>query len=113
MELAFDTEELRTVCELESQAVTRFGHEVAMSLRHRLADLAAASAVAELPVGNPHLERREGGELLFIDLARQKRLVLVANHRRNPTLGDGSIDWNRVRRLKLIEIRNVDGNVQS
>lgn len=113
MELAFETEDLRTMCERESEAVSALGPEVARALRHRLADIAAASAVSELPAGNPRVIPGNSNELLYVDLGAEHFLALVPNHRRNPTTEDGSVDWSRVWRLKLIKIGSPDVDVQS
>ena len=54
LELAFNSRELRSICEHEPTAKDALGAEIAEALRRRLADLRAATSIADLIVGNPH-----------------------------------------------------------
>ena len=54
MELAFESRWLRTVCENEADADRELGLAVAETLRHRLADLLAATSIDDILAGKPH-----------------------------------------------------------
>ena len=104
MELAFESKELRSICEHEATAKTELGAEIAEALRGRLADLRAATSMDDLIVGNPHtLECRESNYLV-IDLCQGHRIVLKANHPENPLTDCGRLDWAKVSRIKVIHI---------
>jgi len=104
LELAFESRELRDVCENDAEAKRQFGHSVAEMLRHRLADLDAAISPKDLLVGQP----RPGtdAETMVIDLCEGHRLVFTANHPNNPTTPTGELDWTRVGRIRILRIES-------
>lgn len=104
MELAFEAKALRSICESEAEAKRALGCRVAETLKHRLADLRAATSVEDLVAGQP---RNLGGDDLHhmaVDLSDVCRMVFCANHARNPTTDAGDIDWSRVSRVKILRI---------
>lgn len=109
MEVAFDSELLRSICEDQAVATKELGPAVAETLQRRLADLRAANAVNDLPAGHPRVSILEDDEYLLIDLSDGYVIALQVNHRRNPTNEGGELEWGRVSRLKVIRIgRNND-----
>jgi hypothetical protein len=101
VELAFHTQALRAVCEDADRASSEFGEDVATALRHRLADLRAAVSLNDVVVGSPNVS----GEHVSVEVGKSHELYLVANHVRKPLASDGSLDWRRVRRLRVLEVR--------
>ena len=108
LEIAFETERLRRICEDPHEAEMQIGESAATQLRHRLADIQAASDIYELPAGKPDAIRDGDAEMLLIDLSDGRRAIFSPNHAENPTTNDGDIDWRRVRRLRLTEIAVKD-----
>jgi hypothetical protein len=104
LELAFESRELRDICESEAEARRHLGDSVAEMLKHRLADLDAASSPKDLLVGQPRLGADT--ETMVIDLCEGHRLVFTANHPNNPTTPDGKLDWTRVRRIRILRIES-------
>lgn len=104
MEVAFDSELLRSICEDQAVATKELGAAVAETLQRRLADLRAANAVSDLPTGHPRVSILENDEYLLIDLSDGHVIALQANHRRNPIKNGGELEWERVSRLKVIRI---------
>ena len=82
MELAFESRELRSICEQEPIANDVLGVVVAEVLRHRLADLRAATSIDDLVAGSPHTVESEGICHIVVDLCRGCQIVLKANIRR-------------------------------
>jgi hypothetical protein len=107
--VAFYTVELRAVCESEAAAVIAFGPAVASQLRRRLADLKAASTVADLIAGDPR--KSADGQTLEMSLGDGAALILRPNHTREPSNGIATIVWEEVRRLQLLQIRRDDAEV--
>ena len=103
LELAFETKELREVCENEADAKRQFGDAVAEVLKHRLADIDAASSPTDIIVGNPRIE--PGGERMTIDLCEGYQLVMTPNHPSNPMKAIGTVAWEKVNRIRILEIR--------
>jgi hypothetical protein len=107
VQLAFDTRELRDVCERSEVADAELGPEVALSLRRRLADLSAASSVLDLPAGNPRLEDRDGATRLVLSLAGGLQLVWAHNHPQKAWHGVELVAWRQVSRLRLLAIEDT------
>ena len=104
MELAFDSKDLRLICENETTAKEKFGAEIAEVLKHRLADLRAATCISDFIVGNPRLSDVGYTDCLVIDLCLGHQIVFKANHPENPLTDNGRLDWEKVRRLKVTHI---------
>lgn len=109
MELAFSTRELRTLCEVEAAAGRRLGGAASAALRRRLADLRAASNVAELleltgraPQQGPQKDQ------LVIDLVDSAVLVLGPNHVKTPRTASRGVDWSQVFRVMIMRIGRSD-----
>lgn len=101
LQLAFETKDLRTICEDSTAAIDKLGLKVAGVLTHRLGDIDSAKSINDLVAGKPHV--RDDGDL-HIDLIDGYGLVCRANHQRNPTTSSGSIDWEKVIRIKIVSI---------
>jgi toxin HigB-1 len=105
LELAFDNRSLRTICENEARARSALGASVADALKHRVADLRAATSVADLLAGRPRLLGGTNPPPMVLDLYEGHVLVFGANHTSNPFDSDGKLNWLRVSRIKILEIR--------
>lgn len=104
LELAFESKELREMCESEAEAKRQLGDTAAEMLRHRLADLDAAASPKDLLAGRPRLG--QDGETMVVDLCEGCRLVFTANHPSNPTTSTGELDWARVARIRILRIES-------
>ena len=105
VELAFATKSLRTICESQANAKRELGPHVAEALKHRLADLHAATSPKDLLVGRPReLDGSGPKRPMAIDLIDGHRIVFSANHPKPPTTESGDLDWSKVSRVKLLRI---------
>ena len=103
MVLAFESEQLRDICETEAAAIEALGFTSAEVLRRRLADLDAAATVRELPVGEPRAADDRSEEMI-VDLCDGICIFFRANHVRNPRDHTGNIDWSQVSRIRIVRI---------
>ena len=106
MELAFDSKPLRTICEKEVDAKRELGPAVAEVLKHRLADMWAATSIKDLVAGRPRLLHPAEYKHMVVDLRDGYQIVFCANHTNNPITESGKIDWSRVSRIKIIRIES-------
>jgi len=106
MELAFVEKTLRDLCASRAALDRRLGSERAEALRHRLADLRAASCIQDLLLQQPSAIDDLGR--MALEVVESVRIVFCPNHRRVPLDGDGKIDWSRVSRLKIIDIEGAN-----
>ena len=104
LELAFESLKLRTICEGPTEAEAEFGPEVAESLRHRLADMRAATSIHDLLAGQPHALEPTELQQMAVALDHGYRLIFCANHVNNPKAESGRVDWKRVSRIKIMRI---------
>ena len=105
--IAFKTKALREVCEWASRAEALCGTDIASRLQRRLADLAAAETIFELPTNKP--QPIDGAGLMAIELGDDVRLLFAPNHKVLPRTPSGGIDWNKVFRIKLVLIEGIEG----
>ena len=104
MELAFETIDLRTMCENDAIAQELLGVEAATMLKHRLADLRAAESIRDLPLVVPPDASSNGQATVLVHLCNKIYIVVCSNHRRPPTRQDNAIDWARVNRVRILRI---------
>ena len=106
MELAFESKSLRSICENEADAEQELGSAVAEALKHRLADLRAATSIHDVVVGNPRPLSTVGTPCLILDLCDNYYIIVEANHPNNPLTEEGEFDWAMISRLKVTQIRS-------
>ncbi len=82
----------------------KLGAVCARKLRTRLADLRAATAVAELTAGRPHPLKGEWDGRFALDLHGGDRLVFESADEPVPINENGSIAWERVARIQVVFI---------
>jgi hypothetical protein len=100
MEIAFESLALRKLCEDALHADAILGPKAADSLRRRVADLKASTSILDLLTGRP----RQRDENMEIELSDGYVIVLVPNHPKKPTSQNGQVHWNKVSRVKVVEI---------
>ena len=77
---------------------------MAEMLKHRVADLRAASSVLDLLAGAPRVLEMGTRSCLVIDLCDAYQMRLDSNHPRDARRSGDGLDWSHVRRLKIIAI---------
>lgn len=107
--LAFHSASLRTVCESERHAKDKFGEAVAEALKHRLADMSAATSVSDLVAGRPREVPGNPSGQMALGLCNNHYIVFTANHTKNPRTETGGLDWKRVSRIKILRIGRDHG----
>lgn len=105
MEIGFDTKKLRSICESNLDAQRKLGNEVAEVLQRRLADLRAATNIGDLVANPPTEVDGEVPEHLGIDLPSGYQIIFSANHPKKPITESGILDWSRVNRVRILDIR--------
>lgn len=109
MQLAFESQSLRAICENENQAKLELGAAAATMLKHRLADLRAASSVRDIVAGRPREIDGPPPKPMVVDLCDGRRIVFTANHPNNPLTEAGNLDWRTVSRIRILRIESENG----
>jgi plasmid maintenance system killer protein len=109
IQLAFQDENLRKVCESTISAKRKYGSFVGPSLHARLADLKAADSPADLVDLGFAEFAKPSNEKIVIFLDDGYRILISANHKPLPrTLGQ--LDWKQVTRVKILSIERANEN---
>lgn len=106
MEITFETRELRDLCIDEEAAAQKLDRATVEVLKRRLSDIHAADSIGEVLAGNPRPGMHDGVECYVIDLPQSFRLTVVPAHRDPRVNADGSADWGRIRRVKVVSLQS-------
>jgi hypothetical protein len=106
VKLAFQTRELRELCESQVRAERALGIVAAKRLRGLLADLDIAETLEEIPV--EELREREVGGPADYEAPLVDGFVLRMRIRQQAGPTTGQIDRSSVRRLKILEIEKIE-----
>jgi hypothetical protein len=104
VQLAFHSAPIRTICESERHAKQELGDAVAEVLKHRLADMSAATSVRDLVAGRPRIVEGTNPQQMVADLRDNYLITFTANHTKNPVTETDDLDWERVTRVKILHI---------
>ncbi len=96
MELAFDSLELRDLCEKKLHAEKQLGVEIAAVLRDHLADLASAPTLADLPDAP---KSSNGGTFKIIGTLKLQ-ITFSPNH----SNASQRRERKRIRRIKILSV---------
>jgi hypothetical protein len=104
VELNFANLELRSICESRRRAIHVLGAEAARELAQRLADISAFATAAEFAdfFSDEIVDRSPQERALRLQAGRD--LVFCAGHVEVPIAEDGSTDWTKVSRLRIIAL---------
>jgi len=108
LEISFIDVELRQICEDPEIAYSKLGHAVAENLKSRIADLDAALTIEDVIAGNPRIIKSSSCSYYIIDLSENLVLIVHSAHVKNiPLSDDNELDWSRVTRVQIKEIRSL------
>ena len=106
MDIYFANRKLRRQLERERELKKAFGR-MAGALKRRLAVLAAAENLAQVPVTPPercHQLKGEWAGHFAVDISRNWRLIFRPAHEPLPLTADGGIDLARVTAIEIVAI---------
>jgi hypothetical protein len=107
VELSFETEALRDICEKRATATSHLGGQLALELEQCLADIVAARSVAEFEVLFPNLIDASMKSERSIEFASGQKIIFRAGHIKVPTKPpSATVDWQRVTRIRILGIKS-------
>lgn len=80
MEIAFETEEIRELCERFEASEKEFGHHTAGNLRAILADMRAATSVADVLFAEPSKSESDDASVISVAITPSCSLKFTSNH---------------------------------
>lgn len=108
MVIAFESKELRLVCENQALANDKYGSALTNKLHDRLADLMAANTIYDVLLGNPKQLVIGSIQGYRIELYKPFVMTLVVNHVEPPVNKANQIDWGRIFKVKIISIEKLN-----
>ena len=78
------------------------------ALKHRLADMVAATNPSDLLAGCPRVGTDPS--TMVVELGNGYVLLFASNHVRRRHTSDGHVNWAKVSRVRILEIRRGHGN---
>jgi proteic killer suppression protein len=115
MEILFANPELKRECESQTALRRVHGFACARKLMTRLADLLAASSLADLRGLPGECHELAGGQSgrLAITLCEDKMLVLEPVHGASSTPRTRSPDWTDIRSIRIVGVEEEQPNRRS
>lgn len=89
-----------------------YGAENAKKIRQRMAVLAAAACLEEVPIHSPDRRHELSGNRkgqFAVDLKHPQRLVFEPNHNPLPRKSDGGLDLKKINAVTIIEVEDYHG----
>jgi plasmid maintenance system killer protein len=111
MEIVFASKRLQRACATEAQRKQSYPH-CASQLNRRMGQLAAAdnlAVMATLP-GHCHELTADCDGQLGIDVSGNYRVIFCPDHGEVPLKPDGGLDWSKVTRIMILEVRDYHGH---
>ena len=108
MHLAFETRELRSLCEGSHDAQEKYGAVIANKLRLRLAQINAAPTPLDLPPNTYTLLGEGLKQHMIFHLDQHHCLIVTPNLVDTSTKVNGIIHWNRIARVKITRLEVCD-----
>lgn len=107
MEIAYASDNLRTICQGEFRASTYFNGADVNVLRSIVADLYAADFFSDIFPSLYDLIEIEENQFSINEVPNAPVLFKVA-HSNVPLKRDGKISWDRVYRIKILKIGDIE-----
>ena len=106
MEVLFDAERLKALCESAVQRKKKFGEPAASKLKTRLDDLDAAQCMEDMRNLPGHWEELRGERKgqFSCRLVGGLRLIVRPARQPAPAKPDGGLDWRAIDRVTVIEV---------
>lgn len=102
MVISYDNQKLRSICENELVAISEFGFDCTNLLKSKLAELDAVESLKEY--FDIFKDATKNSDTISIPVTNGLNIVLTIKHVTIPMNND-EIDWSKVRRIKIIEIK--------
>ena len=90
----------------------RWGAEQAKLIARRLTELAAAEnleTLRKLPQVRAHELLGDRAGQISLDVKHPYRLLVAPDHEETPRKGDGGLDWQKITKVKVLEVEDIHG----
>jgi len=112
MDITFKNEKLAKIFNSEKNLLREYGTENAKRIKQRMAVLAAANSLEDVPAHPPERRHELSGNRkgqFAVDLKQPQRLVFEPNHNPLPRKPDGGLDLKKISAVTIIEVEDYHG----
>ncbi|MBI4534744.1 MAG: system killer suppression protein [Ignavibacteriae bacterium] len=112
MDITFRNEKLAKIFNSEKSLMREYGTENAKKIKHRMAVLAVATCLDEVPVHPPDRRHELSGDRkgqFAVDLKHPQRLIFEPNHNPLPRRTDGGLDLRKISAITIVEVEDYHG----
>jgi plasmid maintenance system killer protein len=109
MEIIFNSNKLKKICNDINLLQRRFGNNRAKKIGQRLFDINAANTLTELSTIPPIRCHELKGDLkgqLAVNVDEKLRIVFIPENQPIPRKKDGGLDWSRVIAIRIMTIED-------
>jgi proteic killer suppression protein len=113
MDIEFSSRSLQRACNSEKDLIRRWGKERGRTIGRRLQQLAAADnllILSAVPPAKFHALKGKRAGQFAVDADYPYRIVLEPNEQIVPKKADGSVDLQRITKIKIIEVVDYHGD---
>lgn len=110
MEISCSTKKLAKLLGNQKEVLRTFGPDNGRRILLRLTQIAAADTLADLsrlPQTRVHELKADRNEQISVDVKHPYRLLMVPDHAETPRKPDGGLDWARITRITVLEIKDT------
>lgn len=104
MNIAFQTVDLRELCEQIEHAERRYGKVFSRSLNSVVADIMAAPNAADLPVAEFLNPSSTSPAMIKLKIMHTGSMLLVSNHARDREAPKAPVLWSKVTYIRVSEV---------
>ncbi len=107
MEISFINKKMQKSCNVEREAIKKWGAKRGRLVMKRLLDLAAVDSLADVsklpPVRCHELHGDRKGQFA-VDLEHPYRLIFEPDEEPIPSTEEGGYDWERIKKIRVVEV---------
>lgn len=110
MDIIFKSKKLEKICNSEKEMLKQLGERRSKLLKRRLTELYSANTLEDikhLPQARCHELKGSLKGVLSVDLDHPYRLLFEPAHNPLPVRADGGLDWSKVTKIKILEIKDT------
>lgn len=109
MELSFESEEVREICDTRAIATKKLGALATSALLRSLADIEAAESIGDLRMVLGEGISHPTHDVCRVSLASGWSFLFRAGGAKPPRKSTGATDWDRVSRIRIMAFEQNNG----
>jgi len=112
MLISYKNQKLEKVLTNSKKLIKKYGPDQAKLIARRINEIKASdnlSILGALPQARLHELKQNRQGQLSVDVKQPYRLIFVPDYDDPPVKQDGGLDWDKIERIKILEIEDTHG----